>query len=260
MSTTIYWFSGTGNSLLAAKTLARSMDNATLVPMRNGAPAGEPVGGKDCKIGFVFPSYYGELPRTVRTFVEGLNILPETDLFAAVTMGAFGQGSVKAMETLLAGKGLRLRYGAAVRMPSNYILSYDPALFGAKSERRVAAKLDKAEQKLRQMAADIFSGREKLETNPITAKTLYENIAALDSSFRVTEKCTGCGLCERVCPVENIVLVEGKPNWRHHCEHCVACICWCPAVAIEYGEKTERRTRYRNPQVNVAELERKKPE
>ena len=94
MKNIIYWFSGTGNSLYVAKQLSEAWGseatgNTALLPMANGIPT-EAVGGSECRIGFVFPSYYGDLPRFVRAFAEGLNILLDTDLFAVVTMGAFG--------------------------------------------------------------------------------------------------------------------------------------------------------------------------
>jgi ferredoxin len=255
MNNTIYWFSGTGNSLYAAKQLAAKLSDAQLVSMAHSVPASEPIGGEGCKIGFVFPSYYGDLPRLVRSFAEKLNIHRGTDLFAVVTMGAFGQGSVGAMDKLLADKGLSLRYGVGLRMPANYILKYDPAMFGAKSAERLNKKLDKADRKICRIADDILSGKHQVKTNSITAKTLYTDIAALDSAFMATEKCTGCGLCAKVCPVGNIRLADGKPEWRHRCEHCVACISWCPAAAIEYGEATKKRMRYRNPRVRAVELE-----
>ena len=254
MNNTIYWFSGTGNSLYAARLLAEALGDTELVSMAVSAPSG-PVGGAGCRIGFVFPSYYGDLPRFVRAFAEGLDILPETDLFVLVTMGAIGRGSVKAMEELLAAKGRSLRYGAGVRMPANYILKYDPALFGAKSERRVQSKLTRAERQIRRIYEDIAGGKRQIKKNSIMAKTLYTNIPALDAGFTVTKKCTGCGLCERVCPVGNIELREGRPTWLRHCEHCVACISWCPASAIENGQETENRTRYRNPYIKASELE-----
>ena len=257
MCNTIYWFSGTGNSLYAAKLLAELIGNTALVQITNDVLASTAVGGEGCKIGFVFPSYYGDLPRIVRFYVEKLNILPETDLFTVVTIGAFGQGSVKAMEELLVSKGLTLRYGIGVRMSANYILNYDPAIFGAKSARRVNKKLNKADQKIRRITDDIISGKHQIKKNTLTAKTLYENVEALDSDFTVTEKCTGCGLCERMCPVENIKLINDKPTWLHHCEHCVACISWCPVVAIEYGQITKQRVRYHNPLIKSAELEKR---
>ena len=260
MRTTIYWFSGTGNSLYAANRLAELLGDAVLVPMAKGAPAAEAVGGEGHRLGFVFPSYYGDLPRMVRSFVDALNILPGTDIFAVVTMGAFGQGSAKAMGELLGEKGIKLRYGIGIGMPANYILKYDPALFGAKSDLRVEAKLNKADKKIQTVAKDIADGKEGVKTHFLAAKTLYKDIALLDSDFWVTEKCTGCGLCERVCPAENIEIEEGKPVWKHGCEHCVSCISWCPAAAIEYGQKTVGRTRYCNPFVKIDELGKAKTE
>ena len=254
MSSIIYWFSGTGNSLYTAKKLADAIGNTDLAPISSGIPP-EAVGGDGCKIGFVFPSYYGELPRLVRAFINDLNILPGTDLFAIVTMGAFGQGSIKALDDLFTAKGLVLRYGVGVRINGNYILNYDPAIFGAKSDRRMSSKLNKADKQIRQIAEKIINGKQKIKKNNISAKTLYKDIVSLDSGFVTNDKCTGCGLCERVCPVNNIKIIEDRPIWQHHCEHCVACISWCPTTAINYGQATEKRTRYRNPHIKVTELE-----
>ena len=254
MNNIIYWFSGTGNSLYTAKKLAEAMGNTGLVPIVRGVPS-EAVGGDGCKIGFVFPSYYGDLPRLVRAFIQDLSILPGTDLFAVVTMGAFGQGSVKALDDLFKAKNLVLRYGVGVRINGNYILKYDPAIFGAKSDRRITSKLNNADRQIQRIAGEINNGTQQVKKNNITAKTLYNDTASLDSSFAVNENCTGCGLCERICPVDNIKIVEGRPVWQHHCEHCVACISWCPAAAINYGQATVKRIRYRNPRITAAELE-----
>jgi ferredoxin/flavodoxin len=254
LSNIIYWFSGTGNSLYAAKLLADYIGDTELVSIANSEPPSAQLGGSGCKIGFVFPSYYGDLPRIVRSFAEKLNFLPGTDLFTVVTMGAFGEGSVKSMEELFAKKGFKLLYGIGLRMPANYILKYDPALLGAKSEKRVQKHLRKVDKKINEIADDIIRGKCQVKTGSVTAQTLYTDIESLDSDFRVTDKCTGCGLCEKVCPVANIVLTGTTPIWQHHCEHCVACISWCPEAAIEYGSVTERRTRYHNPQVKISEL------
>jgi ferredoxin len=253
MNSIIYWFSGTGNSLYAAKGLSEMLGDTQLVSISSGVSP-EPVGGTGCKIGFVFPSYYGDLPRVVRSFAEKLTILPDTDIFTVVTMGAFGLGSVKAMAETLSAKGLNLRYGVGLRMPANYIISYDPALFGAKSDKRIQRRLNKKDKILKKISVEITSGISVIKQNSIMAKTLYTDIAELDKAFIVSDTCTSCGLCEKVCPVRNIKFENGKPVWLHHCEHCVACISWCPLSAIEYGDKTLKRTRYRNPRIKVSEL------
>jgi len=56
-----------------------------------------------------------------------------------------------------------------------------------------------------------------------------------DKSYYSNEKCNGCGVCSRVCPVNNINMVDNKPSWQHHCETCFACFHWCPNGAINGG-------------------------
>ena len=75
-----------------------------------------------------------------------------------------------------------------------------------------------------------------------------------DDPFHATDKCTGCRLCSEICPVGNIRIVKERPVWQHHCEHCVACIQWCPVEAIEYGQKTIGRRRYRFPGLFAAAI------
>ena len=244
----IYWFSGTGNSLFAAKRLSAEMGGIPLVQITDAAQAGA-VGGSGAKIGFVFPSYYGNLPRAVRAFVEKLEIKPDTYIFAVVTMGAVGQGSVGAMDKALKARGLRLNYGRGILMPANYVISYNPA-----DSDKKAKSLDKADERLRVFAREISARLQSVKIFPVTANKLYKGVEKLDAAFTVSGKCSGCGICEKICPVRNIRLENGKPEWQHHCEHCVACISWCPVKAIDYGEKTRSRRRYRNPRITADEL------
>ena len=39
-------------------------------------------------------------------------------------------------------------------------------------------------------------------------------------------------------------LQNGKPVWGQDCTHCMACICCCPAEAIEYGKMCLGKPRY----------------
>ena len=56
-------------------------------------------------------------------------------------------------------------------------------------------------------------------------------------AFRATGACIGCGKCVELCPLNNIHLENGKPVWGKNCTHCMACICYCPKEAIEYGKR-----------------------
>jgi ferredoxin len=249
----IYWFSGTGNSLYAAKRLSEELGNTQLAQITDDPPP-TAVGGTGRKVGFVFPSYFCNLPRAVHAFVEKLEIKPGTYIFAIVTMGAFGQGSVAAMSKVLKAKGLRLNYGRGVHMPANNVLLYNPADPGKSGKT-----LEKTDAALRQFAAEIKARIQKVKSHPFILRTHFKNIETLDTGFTAGDSCTGCGLCEKICPVRNIRIESGKPQWLHRCELCVACICWCPARAIENGGKTKSRRRYRNPNVTADDLTRKEP-
>lgn len=248
----IYWFSGTGNSLYAAKKLSVALGNLALAPITNQMPA-DAVGGNGAKIGFVFPSYYGNLPRAVRTFVENLTIQPDTYIFSVVTMGAMGQGSIGALASALQNKGLTLHYGIGLTAPPNYVIKYNPA-----DSAKSTAAMEKMDKKIQKIAAELFAEKQCIKKLPITANNLYKDIASLDIKFSVGDACISCGRCEKICPVQNIQLNSGKPVWQHHCEHCVACISWCPVKAIDYGDATQSRRRYRNEQIDVRELTQRK--
>ena len=248
MSTIIYWFSGTGNSLYAAKQLAAGLGGASLYPITLDDSSGA-VGGPGDKVGFVFPSYYSNLPRIVRSFIEKIKIREGTYLFGLVTMGGLGLGSLSALESVLKQKNLRLDYGRGILMPANYIVMYNPA-----DSTKVDGRLEKINGKIKHIASQINAGVKSVTKLPFTADNMYKNIEALDSQFYADDSCTGCAQCEQICPVGNITMDNKKPRWLHRCEHCVACISWCPVQAIQYGEKTKTKRRYRNPKITVNEM------
>lgn len=76
----------------------------------------------------------------------------------------------------------------------------------------------------------------------------------MDGKFCADEKCNSCGICEKICPSNNITLIEGKPDWHQKCEQCLACIQWCPQEAIQYGKKTIKYKRYHHPQVKLKDM------
>lgn len=241
----IFYFSGTGNSLYTAKKLAEYLGEVDVFSMANDKIENQ-KGGKNEKIGFVFPSYYGNLPRIVKKFISGLNIHPDTYIFGIVTMGgSLGRGSVGALEKLLNEKRLILHYGNSLLMPANYIVNYNPMFI---------KRAGKADRNIKQISQDIKTQKLLVKKNSIIADNLYKNIELLDEKFYAETQCTGCGQCVKICPAKNIKLVDKKPEWQHHCEHCMACIHWCPQKAIQYGTKTKKRRRYANPNVSIKDM------
>ena len=71
------------------------------------------------------------------------------------------------------------------------------------------------------------------------------------TAFQTDDTCIGCGQCVKNCPKNNIVLENGKPIWGNQCTHCMACICYCPTEAIEYGKKSIGKPRYHFEQLKM---------
>ena len=72
--------------------------------------------------------------------------------------------------------------------------------------------------------------------------------------FRSTERCTGCGSCVGMCPVDAISLEDGRPVWGGPCMQCLACLNRCSEQAIEFKGRTVGRRRYVCPFDDPSEL------
>lgn len=73
----------------------------------------------------------------------------------------------------------------------------------------------------------------------------YRYIIARDG-FYATERCIGCGKCSVVCPLNNIDIVNRKPQWGSVCTHCMACVHQCPERAVEFRKISVGKNRYYN--------------
>ena len=262
MKTIIYYFTGTGNSLAAAKKISGTLGDCELVPVGGLLKTGGGIVPNAERVGIICPVYFTGIPLMVEDFARRLDLSGVKYCFSVVTFG--GSGASSALQQLngilkqRSGHGLDA--GFMVKMPGNYILMYgSPA--GAKRDKLLAM----ADEQIADITATVYrSEPRKLPASfleNLVHSLMYRRFASKihddDRKFSVTEACTSCGTCAAICPAENIEIVEGKPVWKHHCELCCGCIHLCPAGAIQAGPRTAKRLRYRNPSVTVAELTRK---
>ena len=60
----------------------------------------------------------------------------------------------------------------------------------------------------------------------------YGKTKSYSDRLKISNACTGCGLCARLCPADNLTLKNGKAAAGKHCTMCYRCISSCPARAI----------------------------
>jgi MinD superfamily P-loop ATPase len=74
--------------------------------------------------------------------------------------------------------------------------------------------------------------------------------------YRLSAGCTGCGICEKLCPVSAIVMRDKRPVFSRKCEHCQGCLSWCPEGAIHFGRLKAGTPRYHHPEISLADMRR----
>ena len=136
---------------------------------------------------------------------------------------------------------------AQIVMPENYI-----AMFSAPQADKARQIVAKAEPSIDRAIAAIQSNQPFVPTrnnlydrfmsgpvNPIFYKCFVKA-----NAFTASNACIGCGQCVKRCPMNNVAIKNGTPVWGKNCTHCMACICYCPVSAIEYGKKSVGQPRY----------------
>jgi ferredoxin len=254
--TVIYYYSGTGNSLWTARALAERLADARVEPM--GRYRQVPARATEDAVGLVFPVHIWGVPQPVLEFVDRLEVPPASYLFAvAVNAGQVARTLIQ-LRGRCARRGLRLRGGWSVALPSNYIPWGGPG-----DEPKLAALFGAAPKRAETIAAAVQARvTAPVERGPLWQRLVFtpmywlshQQIPGMDKSFWVDADCSGCGLCARICPAANIVLAAGRPTWQHHCEQCLACIQWCPEESIQFGKRTPGYARYHHPGVRAADL------
>lgn len=242
------FFSGTGNTRLAARYLARKLGETTCVELlRSKSPvclrAEEPLG-------LLFPIYAWGIPRVFRDALEQLEVAsPPPYIYGVCTCGDEIGTTAQELRALLQAKGLRLDAVASVQMPETYV-----AFPGFHLDTQAVAlrKLQAARRRLDDLSTRIGRRETFTDVRPGTAPWMLSHVvnplfyACLisDRHYHASRACTGCGRCVQACPVGNIRLVNGRPAWQGHCAGCLACYHHCPAAAIRYGRRTQGKGQY----------------
>ena len=252
----ILYFSGTGNSKYVAKRIADALGDA-LVNLNDRIKASDTsLVETGERVIIVTPTYAWRIPRVVCDWLRKTELRGAKRAWFVMTCGSEIGNADKYNREFCTEKGLSCMGTAQIVMPENYI-----ALFSAPDKQEAKAIVENAKPAIRSIIDCIRNGMEfpaprnnlydrfmSSAVNPI----FYKKIVKADA-FTVSDACIGCGKCVQLCPLNNIRLDKDKPVWGSNCTHCMACICYCPKEAIEYGKRSVGKPRYHFEALGVAE-------
>jgi len=243
----VFYFTSTGNCLSVAKEFdAELLSIPKMIKEKR-------FEFEDKKIGFVIPTYFMGMPRIVKDFLEKATFKSEYT-FVIMTYGNASGAGVNQFAKYMASKGTTIDYAEDLLMVDNYLPMFDMD----EQKRKISSK--KIDSNLKRIVNDIseskkYIAKKKFSEKSITvlAQAFYKTQkGTYDEKFTVSDLCTGCKICEKVCPVNNI-RVEKKPVYLHHCDGCLGCINLCPEGAIKLT-KEKGTSRFKNENVELKEI------
>ena len=243
----ILYFSGTGNSNYVAKRIADALGDA-LVNLNDRIKASDTSSVETGeRVIIVTPTYAWRIPRVVRDWLRKTELRDAKQAWFVMTCGSEIGNADKYNRELCAEKAISCMGTAQIVMPENYI-----AMFSAPQADEAQEIVAKAEPSIDRAIAAIQRNQpfaptrnnlyDRFMSGPVNP-IFYKFFVKADA-FAASSACIGCGQCAKRCPMNNVTLKDGKPVWGRNCTHCMACICYCPVSAIEYGNKSVGQPRY----------------
>jgi len=276
----IYYFSGTGNSLHIAQEIQKRIPDTTLIPLLSLLNK-EAIELKADMLGLVFPIYLSSTPIPVREFIKKIHIKPGQYLFAVTTNCGYPGKLEYYLERLLARRGKKLNFYYTLKMVSNSPKGLQPSFMIAQNwastitAKNISALEENVQKELDRIVKAIINKEKNTgKDNPKSKNALAQAINKYlqlplqwyiegmnaKIGFYTDSTCTGCGLCENVCPSKKIKMNNGKPLWQDkvRCYYCYACFNFCPEQSILVKNYTHKDGRYTYPGIIAKDIAEQK--
>jgi len=264
MKKTVYYFSGTGNSLAVARDISQKI-GAELIPITSLLDE-KVIAVSAETIGIVFPLQDFKPPEVVKEFILKLSDIKNKYIFAVCTYGIKPSKSLYKLDKLLKKSGGILSCGFAVKMPQNGIGS------GSVTEEDVSDNVVMWESRCSSVCESVENkSKAKPESSPAVFnyinKEVQKHMSVLIKflkvlltkgpqalKYTVNDRCSGCGVCEKICPMGNIKIIDLSPVWGDNCANCFGCINWCERRAITLGGNNFNLSTYHHPNVTIKDM------
>lgn len=234
---TAIYFSGTGNTRFCTEKFSEQAGCTQIFLIEDSAAVSAISESKD--IIFAYPIYYSNLPKIVRDFiVKNSNIWREKNIFIIATMGLFSGDGSGVSARLFKKFGANIVGGLHIKMPD--CIGDVKAL-----KKSCEENLQTVQASVRKInfAAECYKNKkptvEGLNFISHMAGLFGQRLYFYSKTKNYTDSvkirrnvCTGCGKCEKLCPMKNIRISEGKAVSGNMCTLCYRCFSNCPQRAI----------------------------
>ena len=232
------YFSGTGNSRYVAEMFCNEYDETTKALSIEDDNIIEAVRNEEMLV-FAYPVQYSTVPKILCDFIIENNELWESKkVFVIATMGLFSGDGAGILGRLLQKCGAAIIGGLHLKMPDS--IGDEKVLKRPLEKNKELVK--NAEQKISKSVQLLKSGKPTQEGIGVLYRMVgffgqrlyfghktkeYSDMLCVD-----TDKGIGCGKCEKLCPMNNIKIVDKKVAQNNRCTMCYRCINNCPMQAM----------------------------
>lgn len=252
----IVYFSGTGNTWLAADAIAKRIEKrgipADLLRLEE-APQRLDISNYSL-LGLGYPMCGNTSPLNFKGFIRNLPASEGMLVFVFATMAFAAMGSHSLFAEKLAARGYKVlggRYFLAANNESSALGPSDPAA------PEIIDWLDRIKKEAGDFADEVLRGESGLDEKDSSLKKASLIIGSFVGfaikhfawrNARVTSLCKNCGLCEEICPQGSISNSLVKPRFGKSCIRCERCVNFCPSKAIMHPFRlVDTDLRYRAP-------------
>lgn len=245
----IIYFSATGNTEYIAKEIAKQLDDECVNLLDRVKKGDYSILHSDKPFVICAPVYVCEMPRFMSKYLKKQTFTGSREVYFIFTSGGYCGISGQLAKRIFKKKKMRYRGHAEFKMPRNYVANDAYPMLETKE---IEDRIIKAKEMIDGVAENIKAGEKLTARHIFLAETIITvpfnpvwcKLKLTAKDFYSTEGCISCGKCVKLCPLNNIELKSGKPEWGNNCTHCMACIGNCPTRAIEYGNITQNKEQY----------------